>query len=309
MKRVLLATDGSSCAEEAGWFLSHLPHAEKLDLSVLTVLQIPAVDRRAAPTAVTELVDHQRSLANKAFERIATMFEGANVRLEHVVREGHRGQVIVDLARQLHADLVVLGARGHSAVRRLLLGSTSDFVATQAPCSVLVVRPTGLRDQKRPIRIVLGYVESGPCEAALNEFCETTWGHQSDVHVVSVVSYVSAFLNEIVVDSAEARNEAERAVQRVAKQLRDTAPSTLAHLIESDHIGEGLVSFIEKNHCDLIVVGDTPHTALGRVLLGSVSRFVLRHAPCSVWITRNPVRPGQQPRRWHTDSEVARSNP
>lgn len=203
--------------------------------------------------------------------------------------------MIVDAAREQNADLIVVGARGQSVVRRLLLGSTSDFVATQAHCSVLVVRPTGLRESKRPIRIAIGYMESGPAEAAVREFRETSWGEQSEVHVVSVVSYVSAFLNEIVIDSEVAKNAAESAVNQAASQLREVAPDVHAHLVEKDHIGEGLVEFVEDRRCDLVVVGDTPHSVIGRVLLGSVSRFVLRHAPCSVWITRNRISSEQQP--------------
>ena len=68
MKKVLLATDGSSCAEEAAWFLSHLPHGEKLDLYVLTVLQIPYPGQRyLSPSAVSESVDRERALAEKAY--------------------------------------------------------------------------------------------------------------------------------------------------------------------------------------------------------------------------------------------------
>jgi nucleotide-binding universal stress UspA family protein len=216
------------------------------------------------------------------------MFEGANVSLQHLVREGHRGQCIVDAGRDLGVDLTVVGARGRSTVRRLLLGSTSDYVATQAVSSVLVVRPTGLREAAgRPIRIVLGYDDSAPAAAAIEEFTETHWGRQSDVHLVSVVSYVSAFLNELIVEVDEIKNEARKAVQAAADRLRPSAPRVHAHLVESDHVGEGLIEFVEEHQCDLIVVGETPHTALGRVVLGSVSRFVLRHAPCSVWITRN----------------------
>jgi len=52
-------------------------------------------------------------------------------------------------------------------------------------------------------------------------------------------------------------------------------------------VGEGLINFVEENGSDLMVVGETPHNALGRIVLGSVSRFALRHAPCSVWISRD----------------------
>jgi nucleotide-binding universal stress UspA family protein len=183
----------------------------------------------------------------------------------------------------------VLGARGHSRVDRLLLGSTSDFVATHAHCSVLAVRP---REGKpdHPLRIAIGYEETGPSQAAVEEFAEFRWGQRTELDVVSVVSFVDGFLNEIVVDADAARKAANEAVQAALASLRDVAPQAEAHIVESDHIGEGLVLFAENHHCDLLVVGETPRNFLGRMLLGSVSRFVLRHAPCSVWITRNRVK-------------------
>ena len=69
MKKVLLASDGSACAEEAAWFLSHLPHAEKLEIHVLTVLQIPYSNHRyASPSSVSECVDRERASAVEVAE-------------------------------------------------------------------------------------------------------------------------------------------------------------------------------------------------------------------------------------------------
>jgi nucleotide-binding universal stress UspA family protein len=293
MRRVVIASDGSAGAEEAAWLLSHLPHREKLKLTVVTVLQIPPVYAHGSPNSMSQSVDREREAANRAFERVSSMFEGANVELQHVIREGHRGKAIVDVAREHQADFIVVGARGHSAVRRLLLGSISDYVATHAHCSVLVVRPTGVREGKRPIRIAFGYEDSDPAQTALAEFCDTHWGGQSEVHLVSVVSYVSAFLNEIVVDVGETKAAATAALDRAVEQVGRCSPSVQPHLVESDHIGEGIIEFIEEHGIDLVVVGESSHSALGRVLLGSVSRFVLRHAPCSVWIARNQVTAGK----------------
>ena len=90
----------------------------------------------------------------------------------------------------------------------------------------------------------------------------------------------------MIVEVDEIKAEATKAVHAAAEKLQGSAPNVHAHLIESDHVGEGLIEFVEENECDLLVVGETPHSVLGRVILGSVSRFVLRHAPCSVWITR-----------------------
>jgi nucleotide-binding universal stress UspA family protein len=288
MKRILLATDGSPYSEEAAWLLSHLPYPHRREIIVLTVLNIPYVNRNA-PTAglLTECVAREREAAEQHFESIREMFEGADVALTHVMREGPVAQTIVDVADGEDVDLVVVGARGRSTVQRILLGSTSDYVATHAPCSVLVVRPSGLRERTDPLKVLLGYEDAGPARAAIEEFAEIHWGPQTHVDIVTVVSFVSAFLNEIIVDADEAKRVATEAVEQAAKEILASAPHGEPHLIESDHIGEALVAFADQHHTDLIFVGETPHTALGRALLGSVSRYVLRHAKGSVWITRN----------------------
>ncbi len=74
------------------------------------------------------------------------MFEGADVRCTKVIRNGHPGVTIVDEAQQRGVDLIVVGSIGHSTFSRILLGSSSDFVASHAPCSVLVARPTPSRE-------------------------------------------------------------------------------------------------------------------------------------------------------------------
>ena len=60
---------------------------------------------------------------------------------ERVCRVGRPAQVIVDLAVELRADLIVLGSHGYDVIDRVL-GTTASRVANHAKCSVLVVRPT-----------------------------------------------------------------------------------------------------------------------------------------------------------------------
>jgi nucleotide-binding universal stress UspA family protein len=58
-----------------------------------------------------------------------------------VVVQGDPRDVLVTLATQKHADLVVIGSHGRSGVGKLLLGSVAHHVITHAPCSVMVVKP------------------------------------------------------------------------------------------------------------------------------------------------------------------------
>jgi nucleotide-binding universal stress UspA family protein len=48
---------------------------------------------------------------------------------------------IVDFAKEIHADLIVIGTHGRTGVSRLLMGSVAEHVVRTAPCPVLVVRP------------------------------------------------------------------------------------------------------------------------------------------------------------------------
>ena len=294
--KVLLATDGSEYADEAARFLAHLPHAERLDVSVLTVINIPYVNStRPNSEWRPECVRRESEAAQAVFEKVAEMFAGANAGLRHLTHEGYLGETIVEEARKSESDLVVLGARGRSTISRILLGSTSDYVATHAPCSVLVVRPTGIQTHNHErLRVALAYDETGPSQAAIEEFSEFQWGPQTEMHVISVVSYVSEFLNEAVIEPDAIKDQTENAVREAAKQLQDVAPAVHSHLIESDHIGDGIVQFTEEKDCDLVVMGNTSRSKLGQFVLGSVSRYVLRHAPCSVWITRNRMIKGPQ---------------
>jgi nucleotide-binding universal stress UspA family protein len=281
MKKVLLTTDGSEAAQQAARFLARLPHDGKLELTVVSVLTPPYQGRATLQHDWIETcLERDRERAEKAFAEIEALFEGANASIEHVIVKGHAGEMICELAESHGCDLVVMGAKGHSAVARILLGSTSDYVATKAPCSVLVVRPADPARLTQPLQIALGYEDAGPAQAALEEISEIRWGKQVHCDLVTVSYRYGLMVSNTI-------KEMRASVDNAAARLRETGVTAKSHLIENDHFGEGLVKYAEDHHCDIFVLGETPRTQLGRVLMGSTSRYVLRHAPCSVWITRN----------------------
>ena len=57
------------------------------------------------------------------------------------VRSGYVPQELIDAASEAKADLIVIGSRGETGMRRALLGSVARSVLYQAPCSVLIVHP------------------------------------------------------------------------------------------------------------------------------------------------------------------------
>jgi nucleotide-binding universal stress UspA family protein len=287
--RVLLATDGSTHAEEAAWLLAHLPHPEKLDLAILSVYQ-PSDMHRSLETVewIKRDLQARRVGAQGACDRIKNMFEGANVQLSSVIAEGHAGKTIVETAGESKADLVIVGAKGHTVLDRLTLGSVSDFVATNAHCSVLVVRPTGLREPgHRELKICLAYDDSEPSRLAVQQLGTFEWRKNTTIDVVSAYSTAYTYMGEpIIFDPATVEDATREVNERAIEQLKSNFETVHSQLVESSHAGDGIVQFAGEHSTDIIVLGDTGRNLLGRFLLGSVARYVLRHATCSVWIVR-----------------------
>ena len=288
MKKVLIATDGSHNSLEAARLLSRLTRDETLDLIVVTVLQLPhGIVRVGTTNQREELIAAETAAAVTTFEEIKRIFANTDSKLRHFTREGHCGKQICDLAAAEKVEFIVAGAKGRSRIQRTLLGSTSDYIAHHAPCSVLVARPTETKHTTTNFRIVIGYQDSEAAKHALEEFKLARWRIKSDVTLVSLISLVSSFQTEIVVNTDKIKQSANDTLIEAKACLAESGIEATTHLIEADHIADTLVDYAEKHRCDLLVVGENQHNVLSRIFMGSISRFVLQYAPCSLWISRS----------------------
>jgi nucleotide-binding universal stress UspA family protein len=95
------------------------------------------------PETIDE-IDEEEESAHEFFARIKgrleEIAEDHGITVRTVMRAGHPARIIVELARELSSDLIILGNRGHSRLWGGFLGHTADRVSEHAPCSVLIVR-------------------------------------------------------------------------------------------------------------------------------------------------------------------------
>jgi nucleotide-binding universal stress UspA family protein len=95
---------------------------------------VPAVP---APAEVTDEVEQQfRASLTAAVEKVSA--QSPAVPIEPVLRYGHPAQVLAEESK--HADLLVVGRRGHGAFVGMLLGSVSQHCVATAACPVVVVQ-------------------------------------------------------------------------------------------------------------------------------------------------------------------------
>ena len=143
--RLLIATDGSDLAVEAAkQALSLL--TEPGEITVVTAIGAPAgedeVSGFAGPTEPPE--EQERILTEHEIEATAhidaTLMALGVDHAERRIVAGEAGPAICAVAKDVLADVVVVGSHGRGLLGRAVLGSVSDYVTRHAPCPVLVVR-------------------------------------------------------------------------------------------------------------------------------------------------------------------------
>jgi nucleotide-binding universal stress UspA family protein len=132
VRRVLLATDGSETSAAAARALAERPWPEGSEFRVLSVEEPWAI--RASRVKH----DEQAQEAVRSAEQVLAS-AGLKATMA-VVLSGHAKEAILEEAQKWDADLLVVGSHGRRGFKRFLLGSVSEAVAMNAPCSVVIVR-------------------------------------------------------------------------------------------------------------------------------------------------------------------------
>jgi len=136
-KDILIADDGSDEARRASEVGTDLALRYGAQATLLTVIHHPAY--AATVGEVAEADAEQREFANRVQRQAIEQARLRGLDLSAVVVSGHPAEVIVDYARRHQIDLIVMGHRGMSNLKRFLVGSVADRVVDHAPCMVLVV--------------------------------------------------------------------------------------------------------------------------------------------------------------------------
>lgn len=148
--KVIIATEGSEFSNAAiDKFCQMFGANEDVHVRVVSVFQpamIPAAPFAISPEFVQQIDDLARRHALTVAETAGRRLRQGLAFTAQVKEEVHMGapeQVIVELAEEWRADLIVTGSHGHGFLKRAWLGSVSSGIVHHAPCSVLVIRKDG----------------------------------------------------------------------------------------------------------------------------------------------------------------------
>jgi len=303
--RILFATDGSDHARVASALLRDMAWPDGAIIRV--VAAVPTGTELLGLSWVTvssEAVQHQGDDVRRHFDDIVDSTARGLMKpglvVERLLLRGRPASAIVDEARQWPADLVVVGHRGRGAIGSMVLGSVSAEVVDHAPCPVLVVRRSKMAS-------ILFATDGSPSARHAEELL-ATWPMfgSTPIRVVDVataplplgfgmaVEVGAEVMDAYAADAKRARAERIPVVEATAARLREAGRTATGEVLEGDPAAT-IVASVEACGEDLVVIGSRGHTGLARLLLGSVARNVLVHAPSSVLVVREHARVAPPP--------------
>jgi len=215
-----------------------------------------------------------RRLLDEASREVAAL----EAKTETVIRQGPGHVVLAEVADQLDANLIVVGSRGLTRTRRLLMGSVSHAVAYQAPCDVLVVR-RGCAEEGVPYTSIAiatdGSTTADRCARA---------GYDLARRLGSSISLIYAghpSTGELVLKDTHEGFEQEFSEERGKPVLFDAR----FRVLKADP-ATAIMDVAEEDNCELIVVGNRGLNASRRILMGSVPQKILTCAAGDVLVAR-----------------------
>lgn len=288
-RTIVVGYDGSDHGDDAlalGRLLARIADAE-----LLVACAYPD-DPLGESAAAVEVARELREEAEGRLERAGAWLAGAAgasppaVTLR-AVAGASPAHVLHDLAEQLHADAIVVGATHHGRALRLLAGSTPDAVLDHAPCAVAVA-PDGFRDAhaSAPRQVAVAFDGSPEARHALAAAAAYARAAGARLRVVTAVNSAAAGIYPPPALDVVAYEELGEIARREARERLDEAISALGPGVVAEGAvldGDVVASLVEDSHADdLLFTGSRAQGPFRRVLVGSISTHLLREAACPV---------------------------
>lgn len=278
--KTLVGYDGSETSRRALLVAADLAsRSGEVDVAVVHVLSEPA-EPGVDPS------HEQERLLGEARRVVAGQGRSAST----LRRRGNPATELLDVAREMGADLVVVGSRGRGALSSALLGSVSSAVAAAASCPVLVVPPDGRLAGETVVAAVDGSEASEEVLEVARAFSALLGGRLLLAHglaprPVPGASAVPHARHEL---AAVDRERGQALLARLASRYGVVAEAT--RLAEGRTEVDALVELADDEKAGILVVGSRGRGALTSAVLGSFSSGVAARASCPVAIVPSATR-------------------
>ncbi|GAB4389012.1 MAG: universal stress protein [Thermodesulfovibrionales bacterium] len=286
LSKVILCTNGTPQCEGAERGAIRLALSCSIPLVALGVVETNPEYEALAPG----LVEKAGAVAREHLEAVCRRAEEAGARCAVLVRHGdepHRS--IVEEASGSGADLIVMGRRGLTGLKRAVLGSVTAKVIGHSPCDVLVA----------PAEAELGF------RHILAATDGSRWSEAAAARAISIAANMGSALSVVSVAPSEAMERLDMVHSEMRSGLIAERESAIAEenarkvkdLAEKEGVRarafviagrpfEAILEAAADVRADLVVMGSHGRTGLEKLLMGSVTQKVVTLSPRAVLVVR-----------------------
>lgn len=258
MKTILACTDFSYAAQNACTYAAALGEAFRARLVLTGAYKREPVVMSETPVFIgpKDVKDVARSLLNDEAKRIRT---AANVLVKFYLEEGRATNVILKAAREVHADLIVLGIKEHGKKLRQIFGSTVTGLARRTKIPLILV-PENYTYEK-PDTIVFAY--------------ESDTAPDSDPHLLNILRVIAERFHSKICLVHVSNNKYLEAFDvlnrpfRLQKMLRTLEPEF--ENLHGKDLAKVLGEFIKEFDANMIALLPHHHSLLERFFLKSAT--------------------------------------
>ncbi len=140
VKKILIPTDGSDYSMRAAQYGISAAKLLGAETTIIYVIDTVVLDQISRITARDTVENELKQDGERYVKYIAGLAERAGVKATRLVVTGRPFEQIVQTAKSLGANLIVMGTYGRKGAERILIGSVAERVIEYASCPVLVVR-------------------------------------------------------------------------------------------------------------------------------------------------------------------------
>jgi len=206
-----------------------------------------------------------------------------------VLREVAAAPAIVEYCKNYNIDVVVMGTHGRRGLKRKILGSVAEEVVRQAPCTVFTIREElkfeSLADSMTKIAVPFDFSEHA--HQALAYAKEMAASFMSKLDIIHVIeeklhpAFYSATVASIYDLEPDINERIISEMENVYTELGGSDVEAEFHVLYGHPVKE-IVTHVEENKHDLIIISSHGLSGIERAVLGSVTERVVRQAPCPV---------------------------
>lgn len=267
MKKILVPVDFSKSSEYASKMAGKIASKTKSEVFLLHMIELPTgiVDMGAGSNfSIPESMLYVRKIKDRILEFKEQFFE-EDIEVHHSIRFQHPHEGILNYAKKVEADLIVMGNKGHSNFEEILIGSNTEKVVRTAEIPVLVVK-RDCEDVNLKNLVFASNFKDENEKISFKKFLDFANSFKSKVHLVKV-------------NTPGSFESTQKSTERIKDFIGGfDLPKHSINIYNDVSVKKGILNFARDIDADLIALRTHGRSGIAHLFSASVTKNLSKNA-------------------------------